>query len=236
MGIPILRVRDENGNLYAIPAIHGEKGADGETGPQGPQGPQGEKGEKGDKGDPFTYDDFTAEQLSALKGEKGDTGTQGHKGDTGETGPQGPQGETGPQGEKGDPFTYDDFTAEQLAALKGEKGDTGPQGPQGETGPQGLKGDTGEQGQRGDPGPKAVEISVSLPASGWTGNTQTVSDANLLTGLYAYVVTPAPDSHYEYASCMIRAADITTAGQITFTAEETPANDLTVSILRIEVE
>lgn len=30
------------------------------------------KGEKGDKGDAFTYSDFTAEQLAALKGEKGD--------------------------------------------------------------------------------------------------------------------------------------------------------------------
>ena len=37
-------------------------------------GPQGEKGVTGDKGDPFTYEDFTAEQLEALKGEKGDTG------------------------------------------------------------------------------------------------------------------------------------------------------------------
>lgn len=34
----------------------------------------------------------------------------------------------GGQGEKGDPFTYDDFTAEQLAALKGEKGDNGRDG------------------------------------------------------------------------------------------------------------
>ena len=29
------------------------------------------------------------------------------------------------RGQKGDPFTYSDFTAEQLAALKGDKGDTG---------------------------------------------------------------------------------------------------------------
>ena len=55
----------------------------------------------------------------------------------GETGPQGPQGEQGKQGLKGDPFTYKDFTPEQLEALK-VKGDTGPQGPKGD------KGDTGE--------------------------------------------------------------------------------------------
>ena len=63
-----------------------------------------------------------------FKGEKGDTGAQGEKGDKGETGAQGPIGPVGPQGEKGekgDAFTYEDFTTEQLAALKGEKGDTG---------------------------------------------------------------------------------------------------------------
>ena len=64
-------------------------------------------GEKGDKGDAFTYEDFTAEQLAALKGEKGDTGEsgprgpQGEKGDTGERGPQGIQGEQGIPGEQG---------------------------------------------------------------------------------------------------------------------------------------
>ena len=39
---------------------------------------------------------------------------------------------TGPKGEKGDPFTYEDFTQEQLEGLRGprgEKGDPGPTGP-----------------------------------------------------------------------------------------------------------
>lgn len=44
---------------------------------------------------------------------QGDTGAQGPKGDKGDTGAQGPKGDTG------DPFTYEDFTPEQLAALKG---------------------------------------------------------------------------------------------------------------------
>ena len=38
---------------------------------------------------------------------------------------KGDKGDTGPQGEKGDSFTYNDFTTEQLAALKGEKGEKG---------------------------------------------------------------------------------------------------------------
>ena len=74
-------------------------------------------GAPGPKGDAFTYADFTAEQLAALKGPKGDTG---------DTGPQGIQGDTGPQGPKGD------------------TGATGPQGPQGKTGPQGPAGADGQ--------------------------------------------------------------------------------------------
>ena len=86
---------------------------------------------------------------------QGPPGPQGPKGDTGEQGPQGEQGPPGPQGPKGDAFTYADFTAEQLAALKGEKGDTGETGPKGPQGEQGLKGDTGDvgpQGPKGDTG------------------------------------------------------------------------------------
>lgn len=63
-----------------------------------------------------------------FKGEKGDPGPQGIQGVQGEQGKQGEKGEqgpAGPKGEKGDPFTYNDFTAEQLSALKGEKGDPG---------------------------------------------------------------------------------------------------------------
>lgn len=53
-------------------------------------------------------------------------------------------------GPKGDPFTYDDFTPEQLAALTGPQGETGPQGIQGEAGPQGPQGEQGPQGPAGD--------------------------------------------------------------------------------------
>ena len=68
----------------------------------------------GPKGDPFVYEDFTPEQLAALKGAKGDAFT--YEDFTEEQ----LKALTGP---KGDAFTYDDFTAEQLALLKGEKGD-----------------------------------------------------------------------------------------------------------------
>lgn len=74
-------------------------------------------------------------------------------------------GLTGPKGDigaKGDPFTYEDFTAEQLAALKGEKGDKGDQGDQGEQGIQGEKGEKGDKGDKGDAGEtQAVDQTYS---------------------------------------------------------------------------
>ena len=110
----------------------GRDGRDGLTGPEGPRGPQGEpgpKGEQGPKGDAFTYEDFTPEQLEALKGPRGADGDIGPTGPQGNTGLQGPKGEPGKDGK---PFTYDMFTQEQLESLKGPKGDTGLQGPKGE--------------------------------------------------------------------------------------------------------
>lgn len=46
----------------------------GET---GDKGNKGDKGEVGDKGEPFTYSDFTIEQLTELKGETGEKGDKG---------------------------------------------------------------------------------------------------------------------------------------------------------------
>lgn len=66
-----------------IPGTQGIQGKQGDQGPQGPQGeqgPRGEQGPKGDKGDPFTYADFTPDQLEALKGSKGDKGEDGRDG------------------------------------------------------------------------------------------------------------------------------------------------------------
>lgn len=58
------------------------------------KGPKGDMGLTGPQGEPFKYEDFTPEQLEALK-------VKGDKGD------------------KGDAFTYADFTKEQLESLKG---------------------------------------------------------------------------------------------------------------------
>ena len=56
--------------------------------------------------------------LMQLKGDKGDKGLQGEQGIKGDKGDKGLQGEQGIQGVKGDPFTYDDFTPDEIANLK----------------------------------------------------------------------------------------------------------------------
>lgn len=84
------------------------------------------KGEKGDKGEPFTYADFTPEQLASLKGEKGDKGEKGERGEQGAKGDKGEQGIQGEQGKQG---------------IQGERGLQGIQGVQGEKGDKGKKGD-----------------------------------------------------------------------------------------------
>lgn len=56
------------------------------------------------------------------------------------------------KGDKGDPFTYEDFTPEQLETLRGPQGVPGVQGEQGEQGIQGIPGERGPQGEPGQDG------------------------------------------------------------------------------------
>ena len=121
---------------------------------------------KGEKGDPFTYDDFTPEQLLALKGENGIDGKSAYQLAV----------------EKG----FVGTEAEWVASLKGE---TGPIGPQGEVGPQGLKGETGATGPQGIQGPKgdnyqiteadyaAIAGMVSVPSK----TSELTNDSNFIT-------------------------------------------------------
>lgn len=179
----------------------GEQGIQGIQGPKGDVGPQGPKGDTGATGAPFTYDMFTPEQLAGLKGPKGDTGPKGDrgpqgeqgiqgiqgpkgdtgatgpKGDTGATGPKGDKGDTGPQGpkgDKGDPFTYSDFTIDQLQGLRGPRGPQGPKGATGEQGPQGEQGLPGPRGVQGTPGKDGLTTSITV-----NGNNYTQSNGNI---------------------------------------------------------
>lgn len=177
-----------------LPGQDGAQGPIGPTGPQGERGLQGEqgipgpKGEtgapgpqgiQGPKGEAFRYEDFTPEQLEALKGPKGDKGEQGLKGEKGDVGPQGPKGEkgdTGAKGEKGE---------------KGDKGDVGPQGERGLQGEQGPKGETGEQGPQGIQGPAGADgLTTQVKVNGVT-----YTQVNGLITLPDYPADAAASSH-----------------------------------------
>ena len=81
------------------------------------------------------------DNISTIKGDKGDPGEAGAPGVAGPEGDQGPAGEQGPVGPQGP------------AGTKGDTGETGPAGPQGATGPAGPAGPEGIQGPAGEQGP-----------------------------------------------------------------------------------
>ena len=74
--VKAIMVGDNGKSAYEIAVAHGYKGTESEwlDSLKGLQGPQGEPGPKGA---PFTYADFTPDQLEALKGSKGDKGEDG---------------------------------------------------------------------------------------------------------------------------------------------------------------
>ena len=104
----------------------------GTPGPQGERGPAGADGAPGPKGDPFTYEDFTEEQLAALRG------PQGPVGEKGETGAQGTAGAAGVPGKSAYQYAVDGGytgTEEDFQALMG----TGPWLPLGDAAKSAVK-------------------------------------------------------------------------------------------------
>lgn len=160
---------DAKSNAFADTGVSAQ-GPKGDTGPAGASGAKGDPGPKGDPGEKGEKGDTGATGAAGAKGETGATGPAGANGrdgapgPKGETGPAGPKGDTG---EKGAPFTYADFTAAQLAALKGEKGDKGDKGDTGATGPQGEKGEPGPAGQTGAQGPAGPQGPKGETGSGF---------------------------------------------------------------------
>ena len=223
--------------------LQGPKGDKGDTGAQGPKGATGDTGPQGPRGE---------------KGDTGDTGPQGPKGDTGPQGPKGATGETGPRGAA---FTYADFTAEQLAALKGEKGDKGETGDTGSQGPRGLQGNTGPQGPSGadgksayasaqdggytgteaafnaalaqvqDKADKTVSKSATLPASGWNADTKTQTVT--VTGMTAAANCIITSAPASYMAYAEAGVRCTAqgSGSLTFACETVPTEDVATNVL-----
>ena len=91
-------------------------------------------------------------------------------------------------GPKGEPFTYADFTPEQLVALTGPQG---PKGDTGKTGPQGPKGDTGDTGPAGPQGP-AGDNTAALEAAQAANSAADIANA-AAAAAQAVVDTVVPD-------------------------------------------
>lgn len=82
--------------------------------------------------------------------------------------------------------------------------------------------------------PKAIDVTLS--SSGWSNKQQTISNALFLASGYKYIIGPAYASSDAYNSAKVKAKDVTTNGQITFTCETVPTAALTVQILRVRVQ
>ena len=117
------------------------------------------------KGDAFTYEDFTEEQLEALRG---------------------------PQGE---PFKYEDFTPEQLEALRGPKGADGTMTFADLTEEQkaSLKGDKGDKGDTGEAGPQGVQGPQGEPGTDYV---LTDEDKSEIAGLVLNAMPQAEGSSF----------------------------------------
>ena len=211
----------ENQKTYfEIELNGGARGLQGETGARGETGPQGEKGDKGDKGDAFTYNDFTPEQLNALKGPQGETGPQGEQGPQGIQGIQGiqgPQGIQGIQGPQGEPFsikkTYSSVSEMEadfenmevndyvMIANSVEQEDNAKLYVRGEeewlfitdfSGSQGIQGERGPQGIQGEQGVPGVNGVSPTVSTSKTGKitTITITDA---TGVHTAEIRDGQD-------------------------------------------
>lgn len=80
------------------------------------------------------------------------------------------------------------------------------------------------------------EFEVTLSASGWVENSQTVSNDYFLSDGYCYFIDPVKESESDYVTFGIEPEDVTSNGSMTFTCDEVPDAELTVDIVRLEVQ
>lgn len=85
---------------------------------------------------------------------------------------------------------------------------------------------------------KSQVITCTLSTSGWVDNQQTVttfSGGTIVANGFSYIVSPQPSSFSDYATCQVRALDVTVDGQMTFVRSSAGENAINVSILKCEV-
>ena len=104
-------------------------------------------------GDGYSWFDTRWNNIGAIRGQQGQTGTQGPQGLPGAIGLTGPQGIAGPTGQDG---------------TDGQNGQTGSQGPQGPSGRDGLNGRDGTDGINGIQGADGTNGINGLPGTNGT--------------------------------------------------------------------
>ena len=92
-----------------------------------------------------------------------------------------------------------------------------------------------------DAAAKMQELTVSLPANGWTKQTdntyrQTVTVTGLAASGASYIVSPSPASFGAYGENGVYMLDVSTANQATFASKTLPTAAMTVNILKIGVK
>lgn len=141
------------------------------------------KGDKGDKGDPFTYKDFTQEQLASLKGEKGDKGDRGEQGIQGAKGENGAVGANGKDGAKGADGITPTLKVGSVATLDAGSNATVTMSENSNVYtldfgiPKGAKGDTGASGSSGETTVVNPTITIGTVTNGDTANATITGDS-----------------------------------------------------------
>lgn len=82
---------------------------------------------------------------------------------------------------------------------------------------------------------KSLKLELTLSASGWSNNQQTLTNSNLIASGYTYIVGPAYASKKNYDKAKVEAKDVTENGKITFVCSKVPTASLTVQVLRVKV-
>lgn len=80
------------------------------------------------------------------------------------------------------------------------------------------------------------EFTVTLSTSGWVENAQTVSNDYFLSDGYCYFVIPSKESETDYVTNGVEPEDVTSNGSMNFICSEIPDTELTVNIVRLEVQ
>lgn len=119
-----------------------------------------------------SFEELTDEQIEMLRGSEGQAGATFIPSVSSDgtlswvnTGGYANPATVNIKGQKGDPFKYEDFTAEQLAALKGADGTMVFEDLTEEQRAT-LKGDKGDQGEKGEDGNPGVHYGTEAPTDG----------------------------------------------------------------------